>query len=355
MNTTGFRDIDLFLEQEIAAGHIPGAVLHIAHKGNMLLQQAYGNRMVHPAVSPMEIDTVFDLASLTKVVATLPAALKLIEQGKIALADPVDAFLPEFRQPQGDPIRILHLLTHTSGLAADLPDRKAVLQLTREEILERVISGQPLHPPGEKVVYSDLGMIMLFRIIETVTGEPFGAYLKREIYEPLDMIDTGFNPAFDQSRYAATEFSEERNEYKIGIVHDEKAERLGGVSGHAGLFSTVRDLANFVAMIRQGGVYQGRRLFSKAAIELAGKNFTPYDREYRGLGWSLKHPTNVTSCGDLLSDRSFGHTGFTGTSIWFDPEADLQIILLTNRVHFGRTDHILRLRPRLHNLIRSFF
>ncbi|KIL39878.1 penicillin-binding protein [Gordoniibacillus kamchatkensis] len=345
----------MFLEREIAAGHIPGAVLHIAHKGGVLLHKAYGNRTVHPQVSPMNVDTVFDLASLTKVVAALPAALKLLEQGKIALSDTVDAFLPDFRQGQGEPIRILHLLTHTSGLAADLTDKKAVLKLSREELLARVIGSQPLRPPGEKVVYSDLGMILLYCIIETVTGEPFDAFVKREIFEPLDMNDTGFCPSFEPERYAATEYSEELGGYKLGIVHDEKAERLGGVSGHAGLFSTAADLANFVSVFRQGGVYRGRKLFSEATVALSTRNFTPYDREYRGLGWLLKNPADISSGGDLLSSRSFGHTGFTGTSLWLDPEVDLQIILLTNRVHFGRTDHILRLRPRLHNLIRSMF
>ncbi|SEC11890.1 serine hydrolase domain-containing protein [Paenibacillus sp. GP183] len=347
--------ISLFIEQEIAAGHLPGAVLYVAHKGKELLKQAYGSRVVYPEAAPMRTDTVFDLASLTKVVATLPAALQLMDQGKISLADPIGAFLPRFRLQLEEPIRILHLLTHTSGLKADLLGMQALLRLSREELLDRIVNEPPLHPPGTKVVYSDIGMIMLYLIIEFVTGESFDTYLKRGIYEPLEMLETGFCPAFEETRYAVTEFSEPHQAYKSGNVHDEKAERMGGVSGHAGLFSTAHDLANYALMIRQKGLFKGRRIISRASIELSYRNFTPLDQEYRGLGWLLKNPKSFSFGGDYLSEQAFGHTGFTGTSLLFDPEMDLQIIFLTNRVHFGRTEHILRIRPRLHNLILSHF
>ncbi|SDN94091.1 CubicO group peptidase, beta-lactamase class C family [Paenibacillus sp. yr247] len=348
--------INDFIKSEIAYGHIPGAVLYIAHQGDTILKEAYGNRLVKPYEDPMRLDTIFDLASLTKVIATLPAALKLLEQGKLALSDPIQIFLPEVGSYDGESIRILHLLSHTSGLAADLMSREAVMHMSREELLEHVLRAKPHCRPGTKVVYSDLGMILLYRIIEIVTGEPFDSFLKREIFDPLEMYHTCFRPTFEESRYAATEFSNERNAYKIGVVHDEKAERMGGVSGHAGLFSTIDDLANFSSMIAGSGIFKGNKILSKAAIDLSRRNFTPYDiGEYRGLGWVLKNPISISSGGDFLSSSSFGHTGFTGTSIWFDPEIDLQIILLTNRVHFGRTDHILRFRPRLHNLIRSLF
>jgi CubicO group peptidase (beta-lactamase class C family) len=346
--------INVFIDQEIAAGHIPGAVLYMAHQGQELLKQAFGNRVVYPEAAPMSTDTVFDLASLTKVVATLPAVLRLMDQGKLTLADPIGVFLPQFRVPQGDePIRIMHLLTHSSGLRADIPGIRSMMHLSREELVDRILNERPLHPPGTKVVYSDMGFILLYLIIETVTGEAFDAYLKRELYAPLEMMETVFCPTFEETRYAVTEFSEQRQAYKSGIVHDEKAELMGGLSGHAGLFSTVSDLANYAEMIRQQGVFKGRRVLSKAAIKLMARNFTPFDQEFRGPGWLLNHPLSFWFGGDYVSEQAFGHTGFTGTSLLFDPKFDLQIIFLTNRVHFGRKEHILQIRPRLHNLILS--
>lgn len=353
MSNLDIAKINDFMEQEIAAGHLPGAVLYVAHQGKELLREAFGNRVVYPEAAPMSTDTVFDLASLTKVVATLPAVLRLMDQGKLSLADPIGTFLPQFQLPEEEPIRILHLLTHTSGLRADLPGIRSMMHLSRDDLVERILNERPLHPPGTKVVYSDLGTILLYLIIESVTGEAFDAYLKREIYEPLEMLETVFCPTFHETRYAVTEFSEQRQAYKSGIVHDEKAEIMGGISGHAGLFSTIHDLVNYAEMIRQQGVYKGRRIVSRAAIVLMSRNFTPFDQELRGLGWLLHHPRSFWFGGDYVSEQAFGHTGFTGTSLLFDPEDDLQIILLTNRVHLGRKDHILQIRPRLHNLILS--
>ncbi|WNR45724.1 serine hydrolase domain-containing protein [Paenibacillus roseipurpureus] len=345
--------ISFFMEQEIEAGHLPGAVLYIAHRGKELLKHAYGSRVIYPEAAPMRTDTVFDLASLTKVIATLPAVLQMMDQGKLSLADPIGGFLPQFRNQQDEPIRIVHLLTHASGLRADIPGIRRLLHLSRDELVELILHEQPLHPPGTKVVYSDLGMILLGLIIESVSGEALNTYLRRELFNPLEMSETGFCPTFEGTRYAVTEFSEQRQAYKSGIVHDEKAEIMHGESGHAGLFSTVHDLANYAEMIRQKGVYKRRRILTSAATQLASRNFTPYDQEPRGLGWLLRNPRSFWFGGDYVSEQSFGHTGFTGTSLLFDPERDLQIILLTNRVHFGRTEHILQLRPRLHNLILS--
>lgn len=343
--------ISNFIEQEIAAGHLPGAVLSIAHRGAEIMKQAYGNRVTYPEVAPMSVNTVFDLASLTKVVATLPALLRLLDQGKLSLADPIGIFLPQFRCLQEEPIRIVHLLTHSSGLRADIPGIRTMMHLSRDELVDLILNEQPLYPPGTKVAYSDIGMIVLYLIIEIVTGEAFAAYLKREIFEPLEMSETGFCPNFEPTRYAVTEFSEHSQSYKSGLVHDEKAELMQGVSGHAGLFSTMHDLANFAEMIGQKGIFKGRQLISSAAIELSFRNFTPYAQEFRGLGWLLRNPNSFQFSGDYASEHAFGHTGFTGTSLLFEPKQDLQVILLTNRVHFGRTDHILRMRPRLHNLI----
>jgi CubicO group peptidase (beta-lactamase class C family) len=353
MSNWDIAKISSFIDQEIAAGHLPGAVLYIAQRGKEVVKQAYGSRVIYPEAAPMSVDTVFDLASLTKVVATLPAVLQLMDQGKLTLADPIGSFLPQFRFFQEEPIRIVHLLTHSSGLRADIPGMRGLMHLSRDELVDLILNERPLHPPGTKVVYSDIGLILLYLIIESVTGEAFDTYLKRELFEPLEMAETGFCPTFAETRYAVTEFSEQHQAYKAGIVHDEKAELMQGVSGHAGLFSTVHDVANYAEMIRQKGVFKGRRIISRAAIELSSRNFTPYDQEFRGLGWLLRNPSSFMFSGDYVSEQSFGHTGFTGTSLLFEPEQDLQVIFLTNRVHFGRTEHILQIRPRLHNLIIS--
>lgn len=341
-----------FLQNEIDAEHIPGAVIHVSHQNEVILQESIGNRVVYPNKAPMKLDTVFDLASLTKVVATLPVLLKLIENGHIRLDDQVVNFLPAFGNRNKDKVRIRHLLTHTSGL----PSHREFFResLNTEQILNRIYEEELETSIGEKVIYSDLGIIILYRIFETITGEKFEDYVQNQIFKPLCMNETGFNPNFQKERYAVTEFSEKLGDYKTGIVHDENTESMGGISGHAGLFSTVNDLAKYTSLIENDGVYGGNRIISKAAIELSRKNYTAFDTEYRGLGWILKS-NSYSSCGDLFSTSSYGHTGFTGTSIWFDPEIKLHVILLTNRVHFGRKDAILRLRPRLHSLIRSKF
>ncbi|ALC91434.1 penicillin-binding protein [Bacillus sp. FJAT-18017] len=341
-----------FLQDEINQEHIPGAVIHISYQGEMILQKAIGSRVVYPEKQPMQLNTVFDLASLTKVVATLPMILKLIEEGVWRLDDKVAHFLPDFGKHGKADISIKNLLTHTSGLAAHYEYFRE--NLTTEQILERIYDEKLVAGVGEKVIYSDLGFITLYRLIETVTGERFEAYVKRELFDKLDMVETGFLPSFEKSRYAATEYSEKLNGYKQGIVHDDNTESMGGISGHAGLFSTIHDLANYASMVENDGAFKGNRILSKSSMQIARMNFSPFSDEFRGLGWVLKSPLQ-SSCGDLFSASSYGHTGFTGTSIWFDPENKLHVILLTNRVHFGRKDPILRLRPRLHNIIRSHF
>ncbi|GAA0368355.1 serine hydrolase domain-containing protein [Bacillus horti] len=340
-----------FLENEIKKNRLPGAVLHVSHRGQLVCQEALGYKTVFPTPTEMKLDTVFDLASLTKVIATLPATLKLLEEGKLGLYDSVSKHIPEFDSHDKDKIRIFHLLTHSSGLVADRPYHKQ--QLAKKEILEAICAEQLIYEPGQKVIYSDLGMILLSFLIERVTGEAFDQYCAKVIFDPLDMKDTGFNPSFPIERYAATELCPIRQEYKCGIVHDEKAETMGGVSGHAGLFSTVQDLAKFARMIELNG--RDKPILSEASIRLSKKNFTPALDEGRGLGWMMKSPISYSACGELFSDLSYGHTGFTGTSLWFDPEEELHVILLTNRVHYGREPHILDIRPKVHNMIRAMF
>lgn len=342
-----------FLQKEVDLEYIPGAVIQVAHKGELVVEEAVGYKSVFPEKETMAIDTVFDLASLTKVVATLPAVLKLLDDGEIRLDDSVQHFLPDFSQNGKGSITIKHLLTHTSGLKAERPFHERKLKV--DDMLTEIYADTSEALAGSKVIYSDLGLITLYQVVEVVTGVEFSEFLRDEFYGPLEMTETAFNPEFPKERYAATEYVEHLGDYKRGIVHDENCESMGGISGHAGLFSTVGDLGKFAEMIENGGVYKGKRLLSENSLELARQNFTPWDStEYRGLGWQLKGP-QFAPCGDYFSDKSYGHTGFTGTSLWFDPEVNLRVILLTNRVHFGREPHIIRLRPRLHNIIRKYF
>lgn len=342
-----------YLEQEIKRNRLPGAVLHVSHRGQTVCQEALGYRSVFPTVAEMEVHTVFDIASLTKVVATLPIILKLVEEGKLSLYENVSKYFPEFGIYQKDQIKIVHLLTHTSGLIADRPYHQQ--KLNKAQILESICNEQLVSAPGEKVIYSDLGMILLYFLVELITEKPFEQITKEKIFEPLEMAETGFNPSFPVERYAATEFCTTRQEYKVGVVHDEKADVMGGVSGHAGLFTTVQDLANFASMIEMNGQYKNKRILSEAAVKLSKRNFTPALNEGRGLGWMMKSVDSYSASGELFSTASYGHTGFTGTSVWFDPEEDLHMILLTNRVHYGRKDYILDIRPKVHNMIRAMF
>jgi CubicO group peptidase (beta-lactamase class C family) len=346
------QEIMAFLQKEIDSLHIPGAVIQVSHHDQTVLQEAIGYREIFPERKPMALDTVFDLASLTKVIATLPAILKLIEYGEIRLDDPVANFFPSFKVKGKEDVTIRHLLTHTSGLRAH---RNYFLELnSTEEVLESIFQEELLHPPGKKVIYSDLGFILLYRIIEQAAKEEFPGFIDRELFMPLGMKDTGFVPSFERDRYAATEYSESLKDYKHGIVHDDNTEMMGGISGHAGLFSTLKDVSHFAEMVENEGSFKGKQILSPASFRLSRQNYTQHDDEYRGLGWILKGP-GASTCGDLFSPLSYGHTGFTGTSLWFDPAAGLRVILLTNRVHFGRNDPIIRLRPRLHNIIRKHF
>ncbi len=336
-----------FLQQEIDLEHIPGAALHISYRNKAIFQEAVGYRTLYPTKSPLFKDTVFDLASLTKVVATLPTIIKLIEGGIVRLEDPVHYFLPSFHTKE---TTLKHLLTHTSGLPAHRQFYQESLHT--DEIVNRICKEALISGVGKNVVYSDLGLILLYKIIEMATGELFEVFVKREIFDPLNMKDTGFNLNYSEDRYAATAYSKELKNFKQGVVHDENAESMGGISGHAGLFSTIHDLGNYASMIENEGVFNGKRILSSAALALSRKCFTAFDEEHRGLGWMLKG-TMSSSCGDLFSVNSYGHTGYTGTSIWFDPDIRLHVILLTNRVHVEKQNAILRLRPRLHNIIRA--
>lgn len=337
------------LRKAIEEENLPGALISISKGGQPLLRESIGNRTVFPVKEPMDMNTVFDLASLTKVVATLPAVLLLMDQRQIHLSDKVAQFIPEFAQGEKESVTIQHLLTHTSGLPAFKPFYKE--KLNKEEVIYSICHSTLESPVGKRVIYSDLGFIMLSAIVEQATGQSFEHFVENEIFTLLGMNETGFNPGFTLNRYAATEYDASTKTYKRGIVHDENAETIGGISGHAGLFSTCADLEKFASMIENNGFFNNKPFISSEIIELSRKNFTQNDRLSRGLGWELNVHLD-RSCGASFSKKSYGHTGFTGTSIWFDPEQKLRVLLLTNYVHYGR--HPLRinsLRKAVHQAV----
>lgn len=339
------------LTQAIQEKNIPGAVIQVVKDDEILLKEAIGYRIDNEnKQQPMQEDTIFDLASLTKVVATLPAILKLLDEGLVALSDPVHYYIPAFNNRHKDKVTLFHLLTHTAGFK---PFHKFYDEgLSKEDIFTEIYKDALVYEPGEKVIYSDLGFMLLMKIVEIASSQPFEQFVEQGLFKPLEMKETGFNSTFPTERYAATEFDRRIGAHKVGIVHDENAEALGGISGHAGLFSTIKDLGHYASLIENDGYYNGQQILSKEAIELSRINFTPFANDFRGIGWQLKRGP-FTSCGDYFSDQSYGHTGFTGTSMWFDPAVKLHVILLTNRVHYGRQPEIVSLRARVHNVIRQ--
>jgi CubicO group peptidase (beta-lactamase class C family) len=344
---SGLTDAFNLLGQGVEDGAFPGAVACVGNRDGVMLEKAVGYRQIHPAREPMTVDTRFDLASLTKVVATTPLLFRLVEQGRISLFDPVCEYLDDFKNDQS--LRIVNLLTHTSGLT---PTRFLFDQCkTEAEALRCISESERVFEVGKDVLYNCFNYFLLKTIIEKVTGESFDVGCERHIFSPLEMADTGFNPK--GYNIAATEFDASSETYIKGIVHDENARFLDGVSGNAGVFSTVRDLSKYCAMyLSDGKLPDGKQLFSKNTIHAMTHNYTAHLGDSRGLGFCVKKNGENCSGGELISEGSFGHTGYTGTSLWIDPKIGIYIILLTNRVHPSRENNkIIRFRRLFHNAV----
>jgi len=332
-------------------GSIPGAVAAVLRRGRIEDIRAFGLAVRAPERLPMQPHTIFDVASLTKVMATLPAVLLLVERGLVRLDDPLALFVPDFGQAGKGRITLRHLLTHTSGLPAHL--RLWQLNLSATEMTD-YICALPMGEQdqlGQTVVYSDLGFIMLGELVRAVSGMSLADFARENIYLPLGMDDTCFLPSHEkQRRTAATEYRSDYGRFMWGEVHDENAHALGGVAGHAGLFSTAADIAVYAAMWLNNGRHRGEAILSPHSVALATATHVG-GAEPRGLGWLLPSRTHCSG-GDFLSCGAFGHTGFTGTSLWCAPAHDLGIILLTNRVHAGRdSTDIYSLRARFANAV----
>jgi beta-N-acetylhexosaminidase len=344
------------LDRAVTDGTFPGGVLAVGLKGDLALH-AFG-KLTWKAKSPrVTAKTIYDVASLTKVIVTTTAVMMLAESKEIDLESPVGRYLPEFNRAANlDPdwrwrerITIRSLLLHTAGLPAHRDFFKEAK--TKESLIERVMSEPLVCEPGTQIEYSDLGFILLGIIIETITGESLEVFGRRHIFVPLGMADSQFRPPKKlRARIAPTEKdASDRKRLLCGEVHDENAWAMGGVAGHAGLFSTAADVATFAQMILNGGIYAHRRLLTRSTI----KQFTERQElgpMVRALGWDV--PVAPSSSGRYFSSRTYGHTGFTGTSLWIDPERDLFVVLLTNRVYPTRAnDKIRQLRPAVHDAI----
>ena len=346
--------IEPLVREAIAEKKLPGAVVLVGRGDRILYQKAIGNRALVPTVEPMTLDTMFDLASLTKVVATTTSVMMLVEQGRIRLSDRVSSYIPGFERYGKADITIRHLLTHVSGLRPDVD--LADLWMGYETAIGLAVDEVPTSRPGERFVYSDINFFLLGDIVQRVSGLPLDRYAREHIFEPLGMKDTTFNPpASVVSRIAPTESCTQYGwpcegpgmVMLRGVVHDPTARRMGGVAGHAGLFSTAADLATFCRMLLGGGAFQGARILSPLAVEKMTSAASPdLDTNTRALGWDIDS-TFSSNRGELLPIGSFGHTGFTGTSIWVDPATEMFVIFLSNRVHPDGKGDVTPLRARV--------
>jgi uncharacterized protein YbbC (DUF1343 family)/CubicO group peptidase (beta-lactamase class C family) len=335
-----FQTMDDLMEKAVADGTIPDGVVLIGHNGKVVYRKAFGSRSLEPTREPMTVDTIFDLASLTKCIATTTSMMKLMEDGRVRLNDPVAAYLPEFAQNGKQDITIRELMTHYSGLAPDL-DLKVEWQ-GRDAAFQMAMQQKPQYPPGSRFVYSDINFETLGFVVEKVTGKSLNDFASENVFVPLGMKDTRFLPPADWSpRVAPTQYDEQGKMLR-GIVHDPTARRMGGVAGHAGLFSTADDLAKFAE-----DLLSGYKVLSRSAVEKMSTPQQPANAaSQRGLGWDIDSPF-ASNRGELLPVGSFGHTGFTGTSLWIDPVTDTYIILLTNAVHPRGGKSTVSLRARV--------
>jgi uncharacterized protein YbbC (DUF1343 family)/CubicO group peptidase (beta-lactamase class C family) len=341
--------LDAVIEKAIEEDQIPGAVLLVGRQEEILHLKAYGSRALAPKQEAMTTDTIFDVASLTKVVATTAAIMKLAEEGKVRLNDPVTAYLKEF-QGGKSPITVRHLLTHFSGLRPDL-DLKPAWSGYKTGIQKAMVD-KPVAEPGQRFIYSDINFILLGEIVHRVSGKMLPDYVSEKVFRPLRMKETMFRPpASLRPRIAPTERVDGR--VLRGVVHDETTRYMGGIAGHAGLFSTATDLSRFARMMLGLGALEGVRVFSPLTVrKFTEPQSPPWQPILRGLGWDIDSPYSGNR-GDLYPIGSYGHTGFTGTSMWIDPVTQSYVILLANSVHPRRRPAITSLRGRVATVVAA--
>lgn len=357
--------LDHVIAESIKKRQLPGAVVLAARKGQVVWHKAYAARALEPALEAMTTNTIFDLASLTKVVATATSIMILGERGKLRLSDPVSTYIPELKGDGRERITIEHLLTHVSGYAPDFDLKER--WTGRDEAIKRLIKEPLRDPPGARFVYSDIGYIALGEVVHRVSGLPLNLFAQQNIFRPLGMKDTGFRPSRGLTgRIAPTErrrgqlsylgdtakdAGAEGERWLRGEVHDPTSYRMNGVAGHAGLFSTTSDLAKFCQMILNGGQNNGVRILGPLSVaEMVRPRVISAGGAARGLGWDIA-TTFSTNRGELFPLGSFGHTGFTGTSMWLDPASEMFVIFLSNRVHPDGKGDVGPLRGRVASIV----
>ncbi len=323
--------IDDLVAEGLQRGRMPGAVVLVARRGQIVWLKAYGDRQIEPEEdrAPMTTDTVFDMASITKPVATATSIMKLVEMGRIHPRDPVSRYIPGFTGGGKEKITIYQLLTHQGGLIPDLP--VADFGDGEDIAFDRIWATELSAKPGERFIYTDVGFQILGKLVERITGVNVHEFSQEQIFKPLGMTETGYLPSEPlRSRAAVTQEREGR--WMRGEVHDPRAYLTGGIAGHAGLFSTAEDLAVYGQMMLGRGEYAGVRILEPETVDLMTDAYEGPGRVFRGLGWDKKSPYS-SNRGDLFTVRAFGHGGFTGTVFWVDPGLELVFIFLSNRVH----------------------
>jgi CubicO group peptidase (beta-lactamase class C family) len=342
--------IDQLMEGSIQKGLISGAVVLIGSSRKDLFEKGYGKVSPVADSRQMTVDTIFDLASLTKVVATTPSIMKLAEERKLSLIDPVKKWFPEFEWKGKEDLLIMHLLTHTSALDD--------FSLVPERPLQSAIEGaaaQPLKGEiGSRFHYADINFILLGEMVRRVSGVTLNEYASKSLYKPLGMSDTCFLLPTDKRPRAAVTVGDGAQQH-IGDPQDYLARQLGGVAGHAGVFSTAHDLAVFCRMILCGGGAAGKKVMEeRTVLQMTAPYFSRGGKVARGLGWDISSPFSSPR-GGFFSRWSFGHTGYSGTSIWIDPEADLFVILLTTRLEYRKKSAFSQMRSELSTIAVEIF
>jgi CubicO group peptidase (beta-lactamase class C family) len=339
-------EMDAAINEAIADHKCPGGVLWLEHDG-AVYKKAYGHRALVPAEEPMTEDTIFDAASLTKVTATTPAMMLLIERGQVKLDESVHVYIPEFTGEGRESITVRQLMTHTSGLREDIETKTD--WHGQAEAIKKACAEKLQSTPGTIFKYSDINFFLLGEIVHRVSGVPLEVFVKREIYTPLKMTDTGYLPPQEKlPRVAPTEVVDGKP--WRGVVHDPTARHMGGVAGHAGLFTTAGDLARYARMLLNLGELDGVKLFKPETVKLMTSVQSPPEiSAKRGLGWDIDTGFSGPR-GEHFPVGSYGHTGWTGGSLWIDPSSKTFVIFLSNRNHPTEAGSVVALRRKLGTL-----
>ena len=348
-DTSRALTMELVLDTAINRGLIDGGVVTVGNSSGILYSTSRGSLFSGPSAPPLDEHTAFDVASLTKVVATAPAVLKLLESGRISLTDPITRWFPELEGTGREDVTILNLLTHTSGLHdVSLPTQTPLVSA-----LQKLAKQISTTDSGSRFRYADINFILLGELVRRVTGQPFDRFCSETIYAPLGMQDTGFLPNDRPARLALAPTYGSGGETLVGAVQDENSRNMGGIAGHAGLFSTASDLARFAMMIMNGGSGDSGRIYDARSIsQMTAPYFFSNGSVIRGLGWDIHSPFSSPR-GNAFSDMSFGHTGYSGSSLWIDPHRDLFVILLTIRRDYHDTRQFNRLRSTISDIAVS--